>query len=471
MAWADFRHWLRAILAKTRHLPVWVSGYVLPTGIALLFLLLWTQAQAVNPDEHSQYVSALRQLQALDARINQNLLQLNQGLAGNYDPIVDKQAKVEALQQQLAAPPRALGSARETLRSQVQANRQLWQEKNDLIQTFKTDYAVLRNSLAYFPIAIADISRNPTLSPALKTDLSVLLRDLLLFNLSTTAERRQQLEQDIQQLSQARPSEPDLSSILVHADLIADKRPTTNRTVEAILTVPTRQQASLLVETYDSAYQQAVRRANFYRIGLYALLTALVIALATSIVTRLRAAAIAQQQSENTQQALFQAIPDFMLRMYRDSPLYDVVSTGSSIILPNPQALHGNLHEVLPPEIVQQRLAAVARVLSTSTIEVYEQQLERAGQPVWEEVRVVPRSQDDVLVMIRDICDRKQAEADLQQATQTAQVANQAKSQFLANMSHELRTPLNVILGFTQLMTRNGLLNPQQQSYLNSIST
>ncbi|MGB7249644.1 MAG: DAHL domain-containing protein [Phormidesmis sp.] len=473
MSWANFRQtgW-QAMLSRTRQLPAWVSSYGLPTLIALLFLLLWTQSQPVNPEQHSQYVSRLRQLQELDARINQDLLQMKVGLLDNYDPIVDKQARVEALQQQLATPPGAVDPARGTLRAQMQESRQFWQQKNDHIQDFITNYAVLRNSLAYFPIAIADISSDPSISPALVTELGTLLRDLLLFNLSTTADRRQRLERDIQQLSgQISPSvESDLSSILVHANLILEKRPVTDRIVERILAVPTREQGARLVETYDVAHQRAVQAANIYRIGLYALLTALAIALAASIVTRLRAAAIAQQQSENTQQALFQAIPDFMLRMYRNSPLYDVVSTGKSVILPNLQAAHGSLYNVLPLEIVQRRLAAIAHVLESRHTEIYEQQLEREGQTVWEEVRVVPCGRDDVLVMIRDICDRKQAEANLQHATKAAQVANRAKSQFLSNITHELRTPLNVILGFTQLMTQNGQLNPQQQNYLDSIN-
>ncbi|WP_414552786.1 ATP-binding protein [Anabaena sp. CCY 0017] len=74
------------------------------------------------------------------------------------------------------------------------------------------------------------------------------------------------------------------------------------------------------------------------------------------------------------------------------------------------------------------------------------------------------------VLAIRDITSRKQTEAALQQAKEAADVANVAKSQFLANMSHELRTPLNVILGFTQLLTRHGSLDHQQQEYLETIA-
>ncbi len=62
---------------------------------------------------------------------------------------------------------------------------------------------------------------------------------------------------------------------------------------------------------------------------------------------------------------------------------------------------------------------------------------------------------DCVLFVLSDISEIKRAEAALQEAKTTAEVANQAKSTFLASMSHELRTPLNAILGFTQLMVRN----------------
>ncbi len=66
----------------------------------------------------------------------------------------------------------------------------------------------------------------------------------------------------------------------------------------------------------------------------------------------------------------------------------------------------------------------------------------------------VGSSEDEELacMFVRDISERKHAEADLRVAKATAESANRAKGEFLSTMSHELRTPLNAIIGFSEMI-------------------
>jgi len=57
----------------------------------------------------------------------------------------------------------------------------------------------------------------------------------------------------------------------------------------------------------------------------------------------------------------------------------------------------------------------------------------------------------------------------LKLAKEKAETAALTKSLFLANMSHELRTPLNVIIGFSELMSKDKNLTKEQQNNLATI--
>jgi PAS domain S-box-containing protein len=179
----------------------------------------------------------------------------------------------------------------------------------------------------------------------------------------------------------------------------------------------------------------------------------------------------ALRQSERTNRALIHAIPDLLLRLRDDGTYLDVLNRGRITLLYSDRLVVGSsVYDSLPLDLAEKRMFHTHKALETKDLQIYEQQLTIQGQSRYEEVRIAVCGENEVLVMMRDITDRKQAELELQKAVAAAESANRAKSIFLANMSHELRTPLNIILGFTQLLSRGGLLNPQQQDQVNTIN-
>ncbi|MEW6514868.1 MAG: ATP-binding protein [Pseudomonadota bacterium] len=69
----------------------------------------------------------------------------------------------------------------------------------------------------------------------------------------------------------------------------------------------------------------------------------------------------------------------------------------------------------------------------------------------------------------RDISVRKQTEATLLAAKNTAEAANRAKSEFLSMMSHEIRTPMNGVIGMAQLLLIPGLEEGERLDYARTI--
>ena len=61
-------------------------------------------------------------------------------------------------------------------------------------------------------------------------------------------------------------------------------------------------------------------------------------------------------------------------------------------------------------------------------------------------------------LLLKEIDAHSKTDAELQRAKEKAEAANQAKSRYVVGLSHELRTPLNAVMGYAQILERDGQL-------------
>ena len=125
----------------------------------------------------------------------------------------------------------------------------------------------------------------------------------------------------------------------------------------------------------------------------------------------------ALRQSEAHQRALVSALPDLIMRISKSGIFLEFLASPNFLVLGEPADWVGaHVSSKLPPNIAQERLAAIDRALQTQTVQIYEQEIFIEGKIQVEEVRVVPHGEEEVLFLVRDISDRKRAELALQKS-------------------------------------------------------
>ena len=153
-------------------------------------------------------------------------------------------------------------------------------------------------------------------------------------------------------------------------------------------------------------------------------------------------------ETEARNRALVEAIPDLMFRVNQDGEVIEgswpLKARGASGDGDGPGSrdLPDDIAEQLPAQMQQLGLPYIRKALESRETQVFEFQMSpEAGSPHYE-ARVVPGGGTDVLVMVRDVTERKHEEEARQ------------KSLLLKEIHHRVKNNLQVISGLLYLQAR-----------------
>ncbi len=122
------------------------------------------------------------------------------------------------------------------------------------------------------------------------------------------------------------------------------------------------------------------------------------------------------RESEATNHALLEAMPDMLFRLSREGFYLGFVSTKNLELPHTTYLLDKHLSEVLPAEVTQLAMNKIEQALNTNIIQTAEYKLLMNDDWHQYEARIVPVKTDEVLAIVRDIGDYKRAEEELQKS-------------------------------------------------------
>lgn len=258
-----------------------LRGALIGLWFIVLFAVSWFlyyQTEVVNLDMQNQVVPALRELRQLDAEWNANILRSRIGIHSNYDHVTMPLRYLRELEERLNDGLQiAPGGRQEAALSKLQ---ETFLSKEELVEQYKSQNAVFRNSLHYFPAAVEELksvlragrSAAPAqarLLNALEGKANSLLTDILRFNLMPDTGLGEKIlsaiddiEQNIDCCSGALRERLEL--LVTHARIILQQRMAGDAIIRLIAAVPTASGIDELADAFDAQFQRMFREKRRY---------------------------------------------------------------------------------------------------------------------------------------------------------------------------------------------------------------
>jgi signal transduction histidine kinase/CheY-like chemotaxis protein/HPt (histidine-containing phosphotransfer) domain-containing protein len=244
------------------------------TGVVSLLTFLFVEQRPPDSERHDLVMRDIQLLERLDAEINADLLSSRYDPLGSYDPLVKKLEEMRKAGASLQVIPSLMSrGTREHMAGLLARESEVLSEKSQLVERFKSENAVLKNSLRYFPVLVVETSRTAAGDTLIQDHLANILRDVLLYDLTPHSDLTSELNADIALLSEDAARRPalcaSLSSVRAHAATIRDSKPTVESLTEQLTAFPTARGIGAISAAYTSDHNWALKNNEVYRLFLY----------------------------------------------------------------------------------------------------------------------------------------------------------------------------------------------------------
>src|SRR5215471_9963397 len=258
------------------------------------FVVLVTEAyrSAIAHAGAIAYGRDVRQVATIDARLNQELLRSRSGLVTHYDILVRNVKELRSLLRGLALFPSFLdhGAVEELTRRRARLD-QLVDEKESLVESFKSHNSVLRNSQRFLPVLAAAMGGRADLLPDEDRKLHFLLSTLMRLESGRDREAGPELRAAMDQIALFAPAKDggeEIEVLLRHAAVVADHKAVLDSLVDRILALPLSGAAAELEDAYSLSYRAALVAEDKLQRILFAVAAAVVVLGLTEVIMRLR---------------------------------------------------------------------------------------------------------------------------------------------------------------------------------------
>jgi signal transduction histidine kinase len=246
---------------------------VLPGVAALLIVLTWLLVGGTAPDaaRHERTLDAVRTVILYNAALQRDVLRARSGLLRSYDPLV---GSIRSLDEAAASLPAAReiasGEARAEIDRRVADVTAALRDDEALVESFKSDNALLQNSLSYFNHLSGGLAAERSGPQAVEIGALALAMSRFIADPRLDAEREVIASLDrLANLSAGTGEANDVLSLAAHGRLIVTRLPTVDDLVARLQASPVSERVRALQDVYLGAHGRAAARAATFQALLY----------------------------------------------------------------------------------------------------------------------------------------------------------------------------------------------------------